>query len=95
MTTGYRDNLFGFDDLCNNIVNLDESIELVAVLNQKGRVVEMKAIEEGIIRDFTPQKKEMFFMQSVLQTSMNKDQDDEFGKVQSTILEREIYNIFI
>ncbi|HJW19169.1 MAG TPA: DUF6659 family protein [Candidatus Nitrosotalea sp.] len=84
-----HDNYFGFDALCNDITNLDNDIELVAVLNHKGRVIEIKAREEGIDKALTVQKREMFFMQSVLQTSMNRDHDDEFGKVKSSILERE------
>ena len=84
-----HDNYFGFDILCKDITNLDNDIELVAVLNHKGRVIETKAREEGIDKALTIQKREMFFMQSVLQTSMNRDHDDEFGKVKSSILERE------
>ncbi len=84
-----HDNYFGFDTLCNDITNLDNDIELVAVLNHKGRVIETKVREEGIDKALTIQKREMFFMQSVLQTSMNRDHDDEFGKVKSSILERE------
>ena len=84
-----HDSYFGFDILCNDISNLDENIELVAVLNHKGRVIETRAREEGIDKSLTLQKREMFFMQCVLQTSMNRDHDDEFGKVKSSILERE------
>ncbi len=89
MAPGYFDSYFGFESLCNDIANLDENIELVAVLNHKGRVIEIKAREEGIDKALTLQKREMFFMQSVLQASMNRDHDDEFGKVKSSILERE------
>ncbi len=84
-----HDNHFGFDALCSDIANLDKDIELVAVLNHKGRVIEIKTREEGIDKALTIQKREMFFMQCVLQTSMNRDHDDEFGKVKSSILERE------
>jgi hypothetical protein len=83
------DGCFGFDILCNDIASIDDDIELVAVLNHKGRVIETKAREEGIDKSLTLQKREMFFMQCVLQTSMNRDHDDEFGKVKSSILERE------
>lgn len=83
------DDCFGFDILCRNIADLDENIELVAVLNHRGRVIEIKAREEGIDKALTLQKREMFFMQCVLQASMNRDHDDEFGKVKSMILERE------
>ena len=83
------DSHHGFDILCNDIANLDDNIELVSVLNHKGRVIEIKAREEGIDKALTLQKREMFFMQCVLQASMNRDHDDEFGKVKSSILERE------
>ena len=83
------DSHYRFDILCNDIANLDDNIELVAVLNHKGRVIETKAREEGIDKALTLQKREMFFMQCVLQASMNRDHDDEFGKVKSSILERE------
>ena len=94
MTVIYFDSAFGFDTLCNDITNLDASIELVAVLNQKGRAVEIKVRETGIDRDFTPVKREMFFMQCVLQASMNKDQDDEFGRIKSSVFERERFTIY-
>ncbi|MDE1728357.1 MAG: hypothetical protein KGH81_04150 [Thaumarchaeota archaeon] len=84
-----HDNYFGFDILCNDIANLDNDVEFVAVLNHKGRVIETKARENGIDKILTMQKREMFFMQCVLQISMNRDHDDEFGKVKSSILERE------
>ncbi|TSA17936.1 MAG: hypothetical protein D4R72_03365 [Nitrosopumilales archaeon] len=93
MTVGYFESAFGFDILCNDIASLDENIEMVTVLNHKGRSIEMK-VKEGIEMDLTPVKKEMFFMQSVLQTSMNKDQDDEFGRVKCTIFERERSTVF-
>lgn len=93
MTAGYFDNAFGFEILCNDICNLDENIEMVTVLNQKGRSIEMKVRGGGDI-DLTPAKKEMFFMQCILQASMNKDNDDEFGKVKSSIVERERFTIF-
>jgi hypothetical protein len=93
MTEVYLDNPFGFDILCNDIVNLDENIIMASILNQKGRAIEIK-VREGTDMDLTPMKKEMFFMQCVLQTSMNKEHDDEFGRVKSTIFERERFTIF-
>lgn len=87
------DNYFGFDRLCNEIIDISDDINLVTVLNNKGRVVEIK-VREVIDNYFTPLKREMFFMQCVLQTSMNKDHDDEFGKVTSSILEREKFTLF-
>lgn len=90
----YSDSMYEFDSLCGNIAKIDDSIELVAILNNKGRVIEMAARDEGINKDLTPQKREMFFMESVLKSSMNKEHDNEFGKVHGAIIEREKFTIF-
>jgi uncharacterized protein DUF6659 len=92
MTT-YFESLFEFDALCSNITKIDENIELVAVLNNKGRAIEMIAKEDGINRDLPPQKREMLFMEFVLKSNMNKEHNHEFGKVFSSILEREKFTV--
>ena len=94
MMNGFSDSMYEFDTLCANIAQIEDSIELVAILNNKGRVIEMAARDEGINKDLTPQKKEMFFMESVLKSSMNKEHDHEFGKVHGAIIEREKFTIF-
>ena len=94
MTLGYFENSFEFDAVCNNITGIDESIELVAVLNNKGRAIEMTAREEGVNRELTPQKREMLFMESVLKSNMNKEHNHEFGNVYCSILEREKFTVF-
>ena len=93
MTTKYFDSTFEFDSLCRNIANIDENIELVAVLNNKGRAIEMITKEEGINRDLPPQKREMLFMEFVLKSNMNKEHNQEFGRVFSSILEREKFTV--
>ena len=85
--------LFEFDSLCSNIAKIDDNIELVAVLNNKGRAIEMIAKEDGINRDFPPQKREMLFMEYVLKSNMNKEHNHEFGRVFSSILEREKFTV--
>lgn len=94
MTTRYFESLFEFDILCNNISQIDKNIELTAVLNNKGRAIEMVAKENGINKDLTPVKKEMLFMESVLKSNMNKEHNHEFGNVYSSILEREKFTVF-
>jgi len=94
MTLDYIDSTFGFETVCNDISVLEKNIEMVAVLNKKGRAVEIIVKEGGIEKDFTPIKREMFFMQCVLQASMNRDQDDEFGRIKSSVFERERFTIF-
>lgn len=94
MTTRYFESLFEFDVLCCNISQIDENIELIAVLNNKGRAIEMTAKENGINKDLTPMKREMLFMESVLKSNMNKEHNHEFGNVHSSILEREKFTVF-
>jgi len=94
MTTRYFESLFEFDVLCCNISQIDENIELIAVLNNKGRAIEMTAKENGINKDLTPMKREMLFMESVLKSNMNKEHNHEFGNVYSSILEREKFTVF-
>lgn len=94
MTTRYFESLFEFDILCSSISQIDENIELTAVLNNKGRAIEMSVKENGIDKDLTPVKKEMLFMESVLKSNMNKEHNHEFGNVYSSILEREKFTVF-
>src|SRR6202158_2110666 len=94
MTTRYFESLFEFDVLCCNIAQIDENIELIAVLNNKGRAIEMTAKENGVNKDLTPMKREMLFMESVLKSNMNKEHNHEFGNVYSSILERENITVF-
>jgi hypothetical protein len=94
MTTRYFESLFEFDIICKNISQIDENIELTAVLNNKGRAIEISAKENGVDKDLTPVKKEMLFMESVLKSNMNKEHNHEFGNVYSSILEREKFTVF-
>jgi hypothetical protein len=82
------------DILCKQVSSIDDHIELVAILNRRGRVVEMTARDDGVNRDLTPHKREMLFMEFVLQASMNGEYDDEFGKVKGLILQREKVSAF-
>jgi hypothetical protein len=94
MTTRYFESMFEFDILCNSISQIDENIELTAVLNNKGRAIEMSVKENGIDKDLTPVKKEVLFMESVLKSNMNKEHNHEFGNAYNSILEREKFTVF-
>jgi hypothetical protein len=86
--------MFELDALCNYISQIDDNIELTAVLNNKGRAIEMIVKENGVNKELTPQKREMLFMESVLKSNMNKEHNHEFGNVFSSILEREKFTVF-
>ena len=94
MTTEALEPQQSLEILCKQISCADDRIELVAILNRKGRVVEMTARDDGVNKDLTAHKREMLFMEFVLQASMNKEYDDEFGKVKGLILQREKISAF-
>ena len=81
--------------LCKSVSGIDDRVDMVAALNHKGRVVEMVARDDGVNRDLTPHKREMLFMEFVLQASMNKEYDEEFGAVKGVILQREKISAFL
>ena len=65
---------------------LEEGVEFIGLINNQGRM------ESSLCRNeinLTEEKKEMFLMQFRLQSSMQRDYDEEFGPVGYTITERE------
>jgi hypothetical protein len=83
-----------FDRLCDLILNNNERINLVAIIDRKGRVIENKMRDDRVIKDLTDQKREMLFMESALQLSMIRDFDDEFGAMKYTYSTREKISFF-
>lgn len=77
------------DLICKQIFCIEDNIDLVTILNKKGRVEDMIARDDGVNRDLTTHKREMLFMQCVLQASMHKEYDDEFGKFKGSMIQRE------
>src|SRR3989338_298778 len=65
---------------------LGKGVEFIGLINKEGRM-ESALCKNEI--NLTAEKKEMFLMQFRLQSSMQRDYDDEFGPVSHTITERE------
>ncbi|HJU13755.1 MAG TPA: hypothetical protein VJ792_04800 [Candidatus Nitrosotalea sp.] len=80
--------------LCRQVWGMDDDIEIVAILNKKGRIEEMIARDDGVNKDLTSNKREMLFMEFVLLASMNKEYDNEFGKANGLIIHREKVLLF-
>jgi hypothetical protein len=78
-----------FDRLCELILDSNERIDLVAIIDQKGRVIDNKIRDDRVIKNLTDQKREMLFMESALQLSMIRDFNDEFGVMKYTYSTRE------
>ena len=76
------------DELCNSIMGIIKNIQTVAIINKLGRPVK-KVTRDGSLKQLPQPKDEMFFMQCVLQISMGKEYDSEYGPINYHLLERE------
>ena len=65
---------------------LGDGVEFIGLINKEGRM-ESSMCKNEI--NLTEDRKEMFLMQFRLQSSMQRDYDDEFGPFSHTITERE------
>jgi hypothetical protein len=76
-----------FDELCNSILRINKNIQSVAIINKLGRPVE-KITRDDSLKHLPQPKDEMFFMQCVLEISMGKDYDSEYGPINYHLSER-------
>ena len=75
-------------EFLSQMISLSEKgIEYVGTINRKGRLEEIFCKQNDI--DMTDERKEMFFMTLQLHKSMNSDFDDEFGRVDHILVERQ------
>ena len=75
------------DELCNSVMGLNKNIQSVAIINKLGRPVK-KVVRDGSLKQLPQPKDEMFFMQCVLQISMGKEYDSEYGPINYHLSER-------
>jgi len=74
------------DGLFYNKSILEDGVEFIGLINKQGKM------ENTIFKNeinLTEERKEMFSMELMLQSSMQSDFDSEFGPVSYTITERE------
>src|SRR5690242_17283912 len=76
------------DELCNSIIKINKNIQSVAIINKLGRPIE-KVTRGDNLKPLPKPKDEMFFMQCVLEISMGKDFDSEYGPINYHLSERE------
>ena len=77
------------NDVFDNEQILENGIEFVGVIGKNGRLVDCKKNQI----DLSDEQNEMFFMSCQLEENLKQDFDDNFGKVQYTVTERENYRI--
>lgn len=75
------------DEMCNSIIQINKNIQSVAIINKLGRPVEKVTRDDNL--KLPQPKDEMFCMQCVLEISMGKDFDSEYGTINYHLSERE------
>jgi len=75
-------------ELCSSIKDLNRNIKSVTIINRLGRAVE-KSSSNKTKQPQEEQKNEMLFMQCVLEISMGREFDEEYGPIRYHLSERE------
>jgi hypothetical protein len=76
------------DEMCNSIIRISKNIQSVVIINKLGRPIE-KVTRDDSLKQIPQPKEEMFLMQCVLEISMGKDYDSEYGPISYHLSERE------
>ncbi len=76
-----------FDALCDSILSINKGIQSVSVINKMGRLVENTSKPE-FAKKYSDHVNEHLLMQCVLQISMGRDFDEEYGPINYHISER-------
>lgn len=74
-------------EMCNSIMGINKNIQSVTVINKLGRYVE-KVTRSGSLKHLPQPKDEMLFMHCVLEISLGKDFDSEYGPINYSLSER-------
>ena len=75
------------ESLCGSILRSNKNIQSVAVINNRGKVME-KIARPLFTRQYPEHLNEFFCMSCVLQISMGRDFDENYGPVNYHISER-------
>jgi hypothetical protein len=75
------------DELCNSILRINKNIQSATIINRLGRPIETLTRDDAI-KQLSRPKDEMFFMQCVLEISMGRDYDSEYGPINYHLSER-------
>lgn len=82
------DDALKFSKFCAGVLESDQNIILVAIINKRGRMLDLKTKND--LTPFLDEKDlEMLFMQRTLQTTMIKESDEKLGIFNFTLTKRE------
>ncbi|MGI0087780.1 MAG: hypothetical protein ACREBI_07440 [Nitrosotalea sp.] len=76
-----------FDLLCDSILEVNSNIQSVAVINKLGRPVD-RTFRPRYAKQFPDKTSEVLFMQCVLEISMGRDFDEQYGPINYHMSER-------
>ena len=75
------------ETMCQSILDIDKSIQSVAVINNKGKVEE-KTSRPTFSKQFPDYLNELFCMHQILQVSLGRDFDESYGPINYHLTER-------
>ncbi len=73
-----------FEELCGNVLKIDDKIRSARVINTKGKL-EAGGMREGLKALEDARKDEMLFMELSLRVRMRHEFDEEFGPVEFSL----------
>jgi hypothetical protein len=76
-----------YDKLCDSILEVNSNIQSVAAINKLGRPVD-SSTRPKYIKQFPDKTSEILFMQCVLEISMGRDFDEQYGPINYHMSER-------
>ena len=91
MTLHHKENTMSscisLESLCDSVLRLNKSIQSVAIINNKGRAIE-KISRPEFTKLYPNHLSEFFCMSCVLQVSMGRDFDENYGPINYHMSER-------
>ena len=82
-------------ELCNAVCLMNKDVNLVAIINKNGKIVESKFGKDTDLLCLSDSQLEMIAMQRSLQTSMIKEFDDDLSSFYQTITIRKSHVEFV
>ena len=82
-------------ELCNAVYLMNKDVDLVAIINKTGRVVESKFSKDTDLSHLSDSQLEMIAMQRSLQTRMIKEFDQNLSSFDQTITIRKSHVEFV
>lgn len=87
MKTQTKSALLKFD-LCQSIIDLNENTLVAALVDENGKIKEMKVRDNSLFNNLSPSRRTTMFDDLVLCHMRRKEFDDDIGKEEYTLTKR-------